>query len=506
MLGNMTLMEYLGGRHEVPGHRPWPRFLLDERGWRDMIHQLAVSDWVLLGLWADGTEVHAAFRDEDDAGIAVASLGCPERRFASLSEVRPAVIRFERAVRDLFGLTPLGLADMRPWLDHGRWPYAAPLAAVRGSAKQGPVDYRFLPSDGESLHQIPVGPVHAGIIEPGHFRFTCAGETVVRLEERLGYVHRGVESLMAGKTLAEASRLAGRISGDSTVAYAIAFARAVEAAADAEAPPRAHWLRALMAELERIANHIFDVGAICNDAAFSFMLAQCTVLREEILQANQACFGHRLLMDKVIPGGVCVDITRESASLVRHLVKDLRKRFRKLANLYDDMPSLQARTVGTGVLQSSLAHRFGVGGFVGRASSQAGDARKIPAYPPYDDLEFEVPVHPEGDVNARIWVRIEEVRASLGMIEQILDNMPGGPLHKPIPTRGGEGMALVEGFRGEILLWVRVSEVGRVVRCHARDPSWFQWPLLEAAIEGNIVADFPLCNKSFNCSYAGVDL
>ena len=246
-----------------------------------------------------------------------------------------------------------------------------------------------------------------------------------------------------------------------------------------------------MAELERIANHILDVGAICNDVAFSFMLAQCTVLREQILHVNQTCFGHRLLMDTVVPGGVGVDITRESASMLRHLVKDLRKRFKKLANLYDDMPSLQARTVGTGVLPSSLAHRFGVGGFVGRASSQAGDARKIPAYPPYDDLEFDVPVHPEGDVNARVWVRIEEVRASFGMIEQILDNMPGGPLYKPIPTRGGEGMALIEGFRGEILMWVRVSEVGRVVRCHARDPSWFQWPLLEAAIEGNIVADFP---------------
>ena len=213
MLGNMTLMEYFGGRREMPGHRPWPRFLLDERGWRDMIHQLAVSDWVLLGLWADGTEVHAAFRDEDDASIVVASLGCPERRFPSLSEVRPAVIRFERAIRDLYGLTPLGLTDMRPWLDHGRWPTTAPLAVVRGSAPREPVDYRFLPAEGESLHQIPVGPVHAGVIEPGHFRFTCAGETVVRLEERLGYTHRGVESLMAGKTLAEAARLAGRHLG-----------------------------------------------------------------------------------------------------------------------------------------------------------------------------------------------------------------------------------------------------------------------------------------------------
>ncbi len=506
MLGNMTLMEYLGGGRTVAGHRPWPRYLLDERGWRDMIHQLTVSDWTLLGLWADGAEVHAALRDEENAAIAVASLACPDRRFPSLAEVRPAASRLERSIRDLFGLGPEGLPDARPWLDHGRWPQSAPLAIVRGTPPSGPVLYPFLPVEGESLHQIPVGPVHAGVIEPGHFRFTCAGETVVRLEERLGYTHKGIEGHMAGKTLSEAARLAGRISGDSTVAYAIAFARAAEAATGTEAPPRAHWMRALMAELERVANHVFDFGAICNDAAFAFMLAQCTSLREQVLQVNASCFGHRLLMDRVIPGGVSVDVTRESTSILRGLVKELRKRVRRLGDVYDDMPTLQDRTVGTGVVPAALAHRFGAGGFVGRASSQGGDARKVPGYPPYDDLDFEVPVHPEGDVNARIWLRLEEIQASLGLIEQILEGMPGGPLHKPIPTRGGEGMALVEGFRGEILLWLRLSEVGRVVRCHPRDPSWFQWPLLEAAIEGNIVADFPVCNKSFNCSYSGVDL
>ncbi|PKU26168.1 NADH-quinone oxidoreductase subunit C [Telmatospirillum siberiense] len=506
MLGNVTLMEYLGGGRAVAGHRPWPRYSLDERGWREMVHQLSVSDWTLLGLWADGTEVHAALRDEENAAIAVASVGCPDRRYPSLSGVRPAAIRLERAIHDLYGLTAEGLEDQRPWLDHGRWGQSAPLAIVRGAPPSGPVVYPFLPVEGESLHQIPVGPVHAGVIEPGHFRFTCAGETVVRLEERLGYTHKGVEGHMAGKSLIDAARLAGRISGDSTVAYAIAFARAAEAATGTEAPPRAHWMRALMAELERVANHILDFGAICNDAAFSFMLAQCTVLRERILSVNELCFGHRLLMDTVIPGGVAVDVTREGSSILRGLVKELRKRVRRLADVYDDMPSLQDRTVGTGIVQSSLAHRFGAGGFVGRAASQGGDARKVPGYPPYDDLDFEVPVHPEGDVNARIWQRLEEVTASLALIEQILERMPGGPLHKPIPTRGGEGMALVEGFRGEILLWLRLSEVGRVVRCHPRDPSWFQWPLLEAAIEGNIVADFPLCNKSFNCSYSGVDL
>ncbi len=506
MLGNLTLMEYLTGSREVPNHRPWPRYLLDERGWVAMIHQLAVAEWALLGLWGDASEVHLALRDEEAGAVAVASLHCPERRFPSLSEVRPAAIRLERAIRDLYGLIPVDLADGRPWLDHGRWPVTMPLALSRGPAAQHPVDYRFLPVEGDSLHQVPVGPVHAGVIEPGHFRFTCAGETVVRLEQRMGYTHKGVEALMAGKTIGEAARLAARLSGDSTVAYSVAFARAVEAATATEAPPRAHWLRALMAELERLANHLADIGGICNDAAFGFMLARCMTLRERVLKANEACFGHRLMMDKVVPGGTVADLTREGASILRNLVGELRKPFDSLVDAYDDLPSLQDRTVGTGIVHGSLAHRFGAGGFVGRASSQAGDARKDPGYPPYDELDFEVPVLASGDVNARVWVRVEEVRQSLRLIEQILQNMPGGPLSRPIPTRPGEGMALVEGFRGEILMWVRVSEVGRVVRCHPRDPSWFQWPLLEAAIEGNIIADFPLCNKSFNCSYSGVDL
>ncbi len=506
MLGNTTLTEFLDGLRTVPQHQPWPRHLLDERAWMDLLHQLAESDWTLLGLWADGGEVHAALRDEEDGAVAVASLSCPERKYPSLSEVRPGAIRLERALRDLWGITPVGLSDPRPWLDHGRWPVSRPLALPRGPAPETPVDYPFLPVEGEALHIIPVGPVHAGVIEPGHFRFTCSGESVVRLEARLGYTHKGVEELMAGKPLAEAAKLAARLSGDSTVAYSLAFARAVEAATASEAPPRAHWLRALMAELERIANHLLDVGGVCNDAAFPVMLAHCTTLREEVLRANAACFGHRLLMDRILPGGVSHDLTREGGATLRKLCATLAQRLNILVDIYDDLPSLQDRTVGTGIVRPALARRFGAGGVVGRASMQGGDARKAVAYPPYDELDFAVPTQPLGDVNARIWQRIEELRESLSLVNQLMDGMPGGPLTRPIPTRGGEGMALVEGFRGEILLWLRLSEAGKVVRCHPRDPSWFQWPLLEAAIENNIVADFPLCNKSFNCSYSGVDL
>jgi Ni,Fe-hydrogenase III large subunit len=413
-------------------------------------------------------------------------------------------IRLERSIRDLFGLEPEDAPDPRPWLDHGRWGLRRSLGRQTPAVDTG--RYPFLPSEGEGLHQIPVGPVHAGIIEPGHFRFTANGETVVRLEERLGYVHKGIEGLMAGADLDRAARLAGRTSGDSTVAYGFAFARAVETALAIEAPPRATWLRALMAELERLANHLGDIGAICNDASFVLMLAHCGVLRERVLRAAGHAFGHRLMMDRIVPGGVAVDLAADAAAALQAVVDEIRRRFPELVELYDNTTSLQDRTVATGILTPALAGQFGAGGFVGRGSGQNFDARRALAYAPYDRLDFTVPVLQEGDVNARVWIRIREVEASLGLIEQILRQLPGGPVRVEVPRRAGEGMALIEGFRGDVLVWMRLDGDGRIDRCHLRDPSWFQWPLLEAAIEGNIVADFPLCNKSFNCSYAGHDL
>jgi Ni,Fe-hydrogenase III large subunit len=263
-----------------------------------------------------------------------------------------------------------------------------------------------------------------------------------------------------------------------------------------------------MAELERIANHLGDFGAICNDASFSIMLAHCGILRERVLRCSAACFGHRLMMDCIVPGGVAIGLPADGANRIRALIDEIRARFPPLVALYDATASLQDRTVGTGILHPDLAGRFGAGGHVGRASGRDFDARRSIGYPPYDQLRFEVPVRAEGDVNARVWIRIKEIEASLALIEQMLNRMPEGELRIAVePTNGPcEGMALVEAFRGDVLVWLRIDAAGRIDRCHLRDPSWFQWPLLEAAIEGNIVADFPLCNKSFNCSYSGHDL
>ena len=313
---------------------------------------------------------------------------------------------------------------------------------------------------------------------------------------------------MTGATLDKGAKLAGRTSGDSTVAYALAFAQAVESALQIDVPPRAVWLRALMAELERLANHFGDIGAICNDASFSLAFAECGILRERTLRAAGGCFGHRLMMDRIVPGGVTDDLGEGGIEALRALLETVRTSFPGVVEIYDNTASLQDRTVTTGYLSPTLARAFGAGGYVGRASGRAFDARKAVAYAPYDELEFEAPVRDDGDVNARVWIRIREVEQSLKLIDQILERLPEGKLHTDRAKSGGarEGLALVEAFRGDVLVAVRIGEDGLIERCHMRDPSWFQWPLLEVAIEGNIVADFPLCNKSFNCSYSGHDL
>lgn len=493
---------------ETKGHGLWPRLLAGADTWKAAIEGLAEGRWTLAGLWGDEATVHMALL-VGRTDLRVLSLPCPEGHFPSVGLWHPPAIRLERTITDLFGLVPQGAPDGRPWLDHGLWNLRYPLGLRRAScptARSIFGHYPFLSAEGEGLHQIAVGPVHAGIIEPGHFRFHANGETVARLEAHLGYTHKGTETLMLGADLGRAAMLAGRVSGDSTVAYAIAFARAAEAALEIEAPPRAHWLRALMAELERLANHLGDIGAICNDASFSLMQAHCGILRELVLRASEACFGHRLMRDRVIPGGVAHDLETANLPVLRMLLIKIRERFPELVTLYDNTASLQDRTVATGTLKPELALKFGAGGYVGRASGRDFDARRDIVYPPYDRLVLQVPTLQEGDVNARVWIRIREVEQSLALIDQILDGLPGGSINSQVEPRAGEGLALVEGFRGDILAWLRLDQTGHVARCHLRDPSWFQWPLLEAAIEGNIVADFPLCNKSFNCSYSGCDL
>jgi Ni,Fe-hydrogenase III large subunit len=501
----MAILDAITHSNVAERHWPWPRAVVDEEGWLQAIDQLATGRLVLLGLWGDAPMVHMALYDESTSAVAVVSYSCKSGKYPSVGARHAPAIRLERAISDLFGLEAVDAPDARPWLDLGFWDVSHPLG--RKTAARNHTTYRFLPAEGEGLHQIPVGPIHAGIIEPGHFRFTANGEHVVRLEQRLGWVHKGIESLMEGATLEQAAKLAARTSGDSTVAYAFAFARAAEAAMQIKIPGRASYLRALMAELERLANHFGDIGAICNDASFSLMQAHCAVLRERTLRAAEAGFGHRLMMDVIVPGGLSRDIAPQGLAETAALVVVARGIFPDLVELYDNTASLQDRTVTTGIVKPELAARFAAGGYVGRASGRTFDARRALPYSPYDKLSFEVPMLDAGDVNARVWLRIREVEQSLWLIEQILSAIPDGAINVPLSkTKSCEGLGFAEAFRGDVLVWLRINGNGRVARCHLRDASWFQWPLLEAAIEGNIVADFPLCNKSFNCSYSGHDL
>lgn len=487
--------------------RPWPRVLLTRPLWGQMAAALAADPGpALMSLWADPGQVHAALWLEAEATLMLASCPAPDGRYPALSPARPGAVRFERMIRDLWGHVAEGAVDLRPWLDHGRWPNAAPL-----SAKPGPVAYpvpqpEFLAVEGEGVHQIPVGPVHAGIIEPGHFRFHVQGETVARLEERLGYLHKGHLGLMLGKPARAASRFAARLSGDSAVAHAWAFAMAVEQALEVAPPPRALALRAAMGELERIHNHLNDWGFVCNDAAFAFPHARCGALREGVLRACNAAFGHRLMMDRVVPGGVTDDLSPAGAETILAALSVVEAELPGLVRIYESHASLQDRVVGTGTVDAALVARFAAGGHVGRAAGRGFDARVALGYAPYDRLAPEVPVLAEGDVDARVRIRIAEIRESIRLVRALLEALPAGPLEVPLPQRGGEGVGVVEGFRGDCLHWVALEDGGLVRACFPRDPSWLQWPLLEAAIEGNIVADFPLCNKSFNCSYSGVDL
>ena len=485
---------------------PFPRRLLSQQDWALLATHLSTEPGLdLLALWADPTHIHALFHDPDSATFLPASVAVEVGLYPALSPARPAAAWFERMIRDLWGHTAADGTDQRPWLDHGHWPATPPLAArpLPNLAAVEPLE--FLPFEGEGLHQIAVGPVHAGIIEPGHFRFTCNGETVVRLEIRLGYLHKGTLGLLRGKSPRAAARFAARLSGDSTVAHALAFAHAAEAACATPAPKRAAHLRGVMAELERLANHLGDIGAIVNDASFPLLQARFAWHREAVLRATQTCFGHRLMMDAIIPGGVAVDLAEGGAEALAVVLDQLQSALPTLTHLYDDTSSLVDRMQGTGTLTPELAARFAAGGVIGRASARRFDARRIPGYAPYDRLDVSVPLLETGDVDGRVRVRLAEIHETMRLLRLLLDELPDGPLALPLPMASGEGIGWAEGFRGDIWHWLRL-EGGLITAAFLADPSWRQWPLLEAAIEGNIVADFPLCNKSFNCSYSGVDL
>jgi Ni,Fe-hydrogenase III large subunit/Ni,Fe-hydrogenase III component G len=470
----------------------------------------------LVALWggecAPGFAVHAALADAD--GLLVLSLPVSRERpsYPGIEGIFPAAGRMQRAAYDLLGIEAQGGDDHRPWLRHAAWPADQfPLRGEFDGTRQyesGADDYPFVSVSGEGVHEIPVGPVHAGTIEPGHFRFSIIGERVLRLEERLGYKHKGIEKRFVGMTLDEGARLAARVSGDSTVAYGWAYAMAAESACGATPPPRAAWLRALLLERERIANHLGDLGFIGNDAGLAFGLAQFSLLKEDMLRLNAEVFGHRYLMDAIVPGGVARDIAQGTMAQILLEADQLEKSVALLKNIYDEHAGLQDRFIACGRVTPELAARLGLAGLAGRASAQALDLREQFPVEPYDRLDVQMATHRNGDVAARVTVRFDEVFESLRLTRQIIELIPLGEIRAALPAAaaGARGLGIIEGWRGEVLTALEADANGTIARCHAHDPSWQNWPLIEHAVIDNIVPDFPLINKSFNLSYSGQDL
>lgn len=436
--------------------------------------------------------------------------------YPDISGIFPYASRMQRATADLLGLHAEGAADNRPWLNHGAWPADYfPLRREFSGAEthDGPAatDYPFVTVAGEGVHEIAVGPVHAGIIEPGHFRFSVAGEKTLRLEERLGYAHKGIDKRFEHLPATEAYRLAGRISGDSTVAYAWAYCMALEMAWNWPVPARALWLRALMLERERVANHLGDLGALANDAAFAFGFSQFMRLKEDWLRLNKTMFGHRFMMDCVVPGGTAIDLDAAGFAQITTQCDAVEAEVRELRAIYDDHAGLQDRFLATGRVTTEQAAQLGLTGLAGRASGIVRDVRINFPSPPYAELKVNIACHNGGDVAARVTVRFDETMESLRLIRQIARRLPVGAIVGAIvgaPDNGmpeGSGAGWIEGWRGEIFVALTVEKENRIGRCHCHDPSWQNWPVLEHAVIGNIVPDFPLINKSFNLSYSGHD-
>jgi Ni,Fe-hydrogenase III large subunit/Ni,Fe-hydrogenase III component G len=502
----------------LPSNLPAIRCEAQGDDWLRLAQGLHASGARLLTVWgADDRDRNGSFRVRA-AWLTPEGLVFTEHRIAdteqpsypSLAELFPTAARMQRAVFDLLGIRATG-ADMRGWLRHSGWPEDVfPLRRDFDSDQDYPVTsqpYPFVLVEGDGVHEIAVGPVHAGIIEPGHFRFSVVGEKILRLEERLGYTHKGIAKLFQGSSQDLGHRLAARISGDSAVAFSWAWCAALEAITQTVCPERAIHLRALALEHERVANHLGDLGVLGNDAGFAFGLTQFSRMKEDLLRANADLFGARYLMDFILPGGVGGDLPGYAAAQLLHLYRELEDGVASMRSIYDEHAGIQDRFREAGRLTPDLAEKLGAVGLAARASGIARDLRADHPWAPYDQLAPEVVTQTSGDVAARVQVRFDEIVESLRLCRALLGRSADGLVRANVPPAepNRTGIGLIEGWRGPVMIALETGPEGTIRWCHAEDPSVQNWPLLEYAVIGNIVPDFPLINKSFNLSYSGQD-
>jgi Ni,Fe-hydrogenase III large subunit/Ni,Fe-hydrogenase III component G len=462
---------------------------------------------------ARGYAVHHVWAAREPPGFVRIWARVAEPRFPSVSAKHPVANWFEREVMDYFGLVPEGHPNLFPVALHEDWPEGV-WAMRKGFADDQSVPrapgnlHPFRPVTGEGVFHVPVGPVHAGVIEPGHFRFGVAGEPVLYLQLRLFYVHKGIEKRFEKLPWRHGLFLAESISGDTAVGHALAYAHAIERLLGLEVPPRARYLRTVLLEMERLYNHVADIGAIATDVAFTVPASGAQILREGLVALQERLFGSRLLRGTVALGGVKCELTRgRRRELGAHLER-FQREFDDLVTLLIDSGTFTDRIDATGILGAQAAHDLGVVGMAARASGLDLDLRRDQPHDAYADLRFRVPVEAGGDVRARLMVRAREVEQSLSILRQALEALPEGPVLAPLPdTLPATSSALgwAEGWRGECLHWIQTDEEGRLTRVKVTDPSFKNWPGLARAVPGNILPDFPVINKSFNLSYSGND-
>ena len=416
--------------------------------------------------------------------------------------------RFEREIQDLFGIIPVGHPQPRRLVLHQHWPEG--WHPMRRGSRNSPVmvpdagAYPFVPVEGTGVYEIPVGPVHAGLIEPGHFRFWVVGETILRMKARLWFVHKGIERLFEGREPQAGIELAERISGDTAVGHALAYCQAVEDAWRLEVPQAALVLRGILLELERLYNHVADIGALCNDVGFGVANAWALSLRENLLQMNAQVTGHRLLRGGVVPGGARVSCLPTGSDLA-----EVGERFEELTSLVRSSALVMDRFTGTAVLDEAHARDLGVVGIAGRASGLAFDARR--AHPSVTmPSSFSPAVRTQGDVKARFDVRVAEARMSLSLLSDFIQRAETMDAVTALPPArrfgSASGLGIAEAWRGAAMHRVELDDEGRLTRVKIVDPSFHNWPALPVSLADTIVPDFPLANKSFNLSYAGNDL
>jgi len=445
----------------------------------------------------EGLKLYAILGDDKQGRLCVGASKAADS-FPSLTPRYPQAHLFEREIYEQFGSRPVG----HPWLKPVRFPGDA------AGGKPIPGDYPFFEVEGEEVHEVGVGPVHAGIIEPGHFRFQCHGENVFHLEIQLGYQHRGVEKLLETAMPLRVPLIAESIAGDTVVGHAIASAMAWEGLAGSRVSPRAEALRAIALELERLANHVGDLGALAGDVGFVPAAAYFGRMRGDFLNLLTDLTGNRFGRSHIRPGGVAFDLPQVLAESFLVRLRRLQKDLSSVADLFFGTPTVFERMDGVGTVSMKTCQAMGLVGPAARACGKDRDIRKDYPWGIYRFHHLPTVTTDEGDVFARALVRRIEMERSLEFLLSLIEHMPSGEVRSPCgpPARDSFSVALVEGWRGEIMHAVMTDSAGKTARYKVKDPSFHNWMGVALSLRDQQISDFPLINKSFNLSYAGHDL